>query len=67
MSIPTKSLGVAIAAPAGTCLLCHAVDESVTFEKLAAGEYWRCSRCGQMWDAVRLETAGAYSYSQLTH
>jgi hypothetical protein len=46
---------------AGTCLLCHAVDASVTWSGLAAGQYWRCAICGQMWDGQRLAAAANYA------
>ena len=45
----------------GTCLLCHAVDSAVSRHGLNQGQYWWCSRCGQIWDAMRLSTARAYA------
>jgi hypothetical protein len=46
---------------ARTCLLCHTIDNGVTHDGLDRGQYWRCTRCGQMWDAARLAAATAYS------
>lgn len=45
----------------GTCLLCHTINAAMTREQLAAGAYWRCRCCGQMWDAGRLATVAAYA------
>lgn len=44
-----------------TCPLCHTVDEAITTAALLEGGYWRCTRCGQMWDALRLQTAASYT------
>jgi hypothetical protein len=44
-----------------TCLLCHTTDVSLSDDALAAGERWRCTRCGQWWNARRLATAAAYA------
>jgi predicted Zn finger-like uncharacterized protein len=43
-----------------TCPLCH-TTASLSNDALAAGEGWRCARCGQQWDARRLATAAAYA------
>ena len=49
-------------APAAvTCPLCYTVDSTVTEPALAAGGGWRCSICGQRWDAARLATVKAYA------
>jgi hypothetical protein len=45
----------------GTCLLCHTVQDGMTQLGLDSGGCWKCSRCGQMWDAVRLVAATAYA------
>ena len=47
----------------GTCLLCHTVDNAITQAGLDRGGYWRCQRCGQMWDAQRLAASQAYALS----
>ena len=44
-----------------TCPLCHTTNASLSDEALAAGEGWRCTRCGQQWDARRLATVAAYA------
>ena len=44
-----------------TCPMCHTVDATLTNASLAAGEHWRCGRCGQMWDQKRLATVAAYA------
>jgi hypothetical protein len=55
------------AAAAGTCVLCHTVDGAITHADLDAGVNWRCSRCGQTWDAARLAAAAAYADYVATH
>lgn len=44
-----------------TCPLCHTSSVTMTTAALLEGAYWRCTRCGQMWDALRLRTAATYS------
>jgi hypothetical protein len=44
-----------------TCPRCHKVDAALTNTSLAAGEYWRCGRCGSMWDQARLASVAAYA------
>jgi hypothetical protein len=44
-----------------TCPLCHTTNASLSNDALAAGEGWRCIRCGQRWDARRLATVAAYA------
>ena len=50
-------------APGGpaTCLSCHMEDPTLTNGGVEAGADWRCGRCGQRWDAVRLRTVAAYA------
>ena len=43
-----------------TCPMCHAAT-SLTQDAIDAGGDWRCGRCGQHWDAVRLATVAAYA------
>ena len=43
------------------CPLCHTATTAVTAHTLHEGAYWRCERCGQMWDAIRLQTAANYT------
>ena len=44
-----------------TCPLCHTKHASLTQEALEAGGGWRCVRCGQRWDAHRLQAVAAYA------
>jgi transposase-like protein len=44
-----------------TCPLCHTTDVFMSDYALAAGGGWRCTRCGQQWDARRLATVAAYA------
>lgn len=52
------------AAPAGselvTCPLCHTAS-SLTAERVAQGEDFRCGRCSQRWDGETLAGAAAYA------
>ena len=44
-----------------TCPLCHTAEATMTTPLLLEGGHWRCTRCGQMWDAERLQTAADYA------
>lgn len=44
-----------------SCPLCHTTHSSLTRDALQAGGDWRCTRCGQRWDAKRLATVAAYA------
>lgn len=44
-----------------SCPLCHMTHPSLTYGALESGADWRCSRCGQRWDAERLATVAAYT------
>ena len=69
MTQPLSSPRVAVAlaeVPAGTlqrpvCPSCHTVHASSMVEALQAEENWQCVRCGQRWNARRLETAATYA------
>ncbi len=43
-----------------TCPMCH-TRASLTQSAVDAGADWRCVRCGQHWDAVRLAAVAAYA------
>jgi ribosomal protein L37AE/L43A len=43
-----------------SCPFCHTTNP-ITAEALALGAGWHCVRCGQRWDAARLETVAAYA------
>ena len=40
------------------CLLCHTVHTQSFTEN--PGRSWRCIRCGQRWDATRIEVVADY-------
>ena len=67
MAEPPRKLSVPTALAPGTCPLCHTVDLTVTQAGLDTGEYWRCQRCGQAWDGLRLSAARAYAATVTTH
>jgi predicted Zn finger-like uncharacterized protein len=50
--------------PAATCPLCHTIDVTMSDDVLASGGWWRCTRCGQAWDAERLSVVAAYVHSE---
>ena len=52
---------------APTCPLCHTSHATMTRAALLEGAYWRCARCGQMWDAMRLQTVADYSRYSESH
>lgn len=43
------------------CPMCHTTHPSLTEGALEAGCDWLCVRCGQRWDAQRLQTVRAYA------
>ena len=43
------------------CPMCHTTHPSLTEDLLEAGCDWLCVRCGQRWDAARLQTVRAYA------
>jgi predicted Zn finger-like uncharacterized protein len=45
------------------CPLCHTPHASLSDDAVNAGEEWRCTRCGQRWDARRLASVAAYAAS----
>jgi predicted Zn finger-like uncharacterized protein len=49
-----------------TCPLCHT---AATLSQIAleAGGDWRCTRCGQRWDATRLAAVAAYAAWRADH
>ena len=49
------------------CPFCHTLHSSLTDEALDPRDYWLCVRCGQRWDAHRLETAAAYTAWVASH
>ena len=57
----TDTTSVADAADRAVCPGCHTRDGSMTMAAVASGEGWRCSRCTQQWDGVRLATVANYA------
>jgi predicted Zn finger-like uncharacterized protein len=49
-----------------TCPMCH-TSATLSQSALAAGGDWRCVRCGQHWDAARLEAVAAYAAWSADH
>jgi predicted Zn finger-like uncharacterized protein len=56
---------IAVPGPA-TCPLCH-TPSSLSLDTLGAGGYWRCARCGQDWDAARLDGYAVYAAWVIEH
>lgn len=50
-----------------TCPSCHAEDPVVSNRAVADGAAWVCARCGQEWDAQRLDSVAAYDGWALDH
>lgn len=48
------------------CPMCH-TRASVTQSAVDAGGDWRCVRCGQRWDAVRLAAVADYATWVVEH
>ena len=42
------------------CPMCHTTQPSTT-DALEAPGSWRCTRCGQQWDAPRLAAVAGYA------
>jgi hypothetical protein len=49
-----------------TCPMCH-TSATLSQSALEAGGDWRCVRCGQHWDAARLEAVAAYAAWRADH
>ncbi len=63
--MPASEAQIPVLSP--TCPLCHTFDQTVTSDSLRTGGRWRCTRCGQTWDAARLEAVAAYAQFAATH
>jgi hypothetical protein len=44
-----------------SCPLCHTTHPFRTDDAFESGGDWRCTRCGQRWDAGRLATVAGYA------
>ena len=49
-----------------TCPMCHTAA-ALSQSALEAGGEWRCVRCGQRWDSVRLAAVAAYAAWSVDH
>lgn len=38
-----------------TCPFCKSVDVTTTSKAVTVSTYWRCTTCGQIWNAGRLQ------------
>jgi predicted Zn finger-like uncharacterized protein len=50
-----------------TCPMCPASETLSQSALEGAGGDWRCVRCGQHWDAARLEAVAAYAAWSVNH
>jgi ribosomal protein L37AE/L43A len=48
------------------CPMCH-TSATLSGSALEAGGEWRCTRCGQRWDAPRLAAVAAYAAWTVVH
>ncbi len=48
------------------CPMCH-TSAALTRSAVAAGADWRCVRCGQRWDGVRLAAVADYAAWVVEH
>jgi transposase-like protein len=39
------------------CPFCNSIDVKTTSKQVNASTYWRCTACGQIWNAGRLQHA----------
>jgi hypothetical protein len=64
---PVSTQPVALPVVSPFCPLCHTADRTVTADALEAGIRWRCTVCGQVWSARRLEAVAAYEQYVAAH
>ena len=69
LSLPR--VAVPVAPPDATrraeCPSCHTPHAFLMVEALQAEDGWQCVRCGQRWNARRLETAATYAVWAADH
>lgn len=53
MSIPSRPAEATVASEA--CPFCHSRDVTTTSKEVNDSTYWRCTACGQIWNAARLQ------------
>lgn len=44
------------------CPFCSSLDVKTTSKAVNESTYWRCTACGQIWNAGRLQQRGANAY-----
>jgi transcription elongation factor Elf1 len=61
-SMPYDDRAAPKAAPEkpGTCPFCRSLDLSTTSKAISAETYWRCAKCGQIWNQSRLLASRRY-------
>lgn len=42
----------------GCCPFCQSSAVGTLAKAITSATYWRCHRCGEVWNVARLETAG---------
>lgn len=50
-----------IVQPPKCCPACHSVNVTTTSKVISLESYWRCSRCGEVWNVSRRE-AGSQGF-----
>ena len=51
--IPPQSTDATVACEA--CPFCHSPNVTTTSKEINVSTYWRCTACGQIWNAARLQ------------
>jgi len=50
----------AIVPPPTSCPVCKSKELTTTSKTVTAATYWRCTTCGEVWNAERLEAGSRY-------
>lgn len=53
---PTPSGSLAVAASPPPCPSCRSTDTVTTSASPDADSYWRCTKCGDVWNVARSQT-----------
>lgn len=46
--------------PPVMCPVCRSTDLTTTSKTVTSSSYWRCLKCGEIWNAKRLEEGARY-------
>lgn len=46
--------------PPATCPVCRSKELTTTSKTVTTASYWRCLKCGEVWNAERLEAGSRY-------